>query len=106
LLYAKHATSLLDEPVTEQSIFGTVVPRNLAFLADPIIAHALLGKEKSRYPELPSLAEAERRGYKLDAAAIMMEIRGVLVQGRPPSRLSKQRPRPQQLPACSRNSLA
>ena len=82
LLYAKHATSLLDEPVTEQSIFGTVVPRNLAFLADPIIAHALLGKEKSRYPELPSLAEAERRGYKLDAAAIMMEIRGVLVQGR------------------------
>ena len=82
LQYARHATSLLDEPVTEQSILGSVVPRNLAFLADPIIAHALLGKERSMYPALPSLAEAEQRGYKLDAVAITTEIRRVLVQGR------------------------
>ena len=82
LQYARHATSLLDEPVTEQSILGSVVPRNLAFLADPIIAHALLGKERSMYPALPSLAEAEQRGYKLDAVAIATEIRRVLVQGR------------------------
>jgi len=81
LQYARHATSLLDEPVTEQSILGSVVPRNLAFLADPIIAHALLGKERSMYPALPSLAEAEQRGYKLDAVAITTEIRRVLARG-------------------------
>jgi hypothetical protein len=72
----------LDEPVTEQSIVGSVISRDMAFLIDPIIAHALrLGKEKTMYPALPSQAEAERRGFKLDAAAIKKEINRLLVQG-------------------------
>lgn len=81
-VFARHATSLLDEPVTEQSIVGSVISRDMAFLIDPIIAHALrLGKEKTMYPALPSQAEAERRGFKLDAAAIKKEINRLLVQG-------------------------
>ena len=83
-LYRKHHASLLEEPVTETNIVGAVALRNLAFLLDPIIAHALMGltTSLSMYPPLPTKSEFSSNGYRLDPKSIAKEVRDLLFQGR------------------------
>ena len=83
-LYKKHHTSLLEEPVTEKNIFGAVAFRNLAFLLDPIIAHALMGLTPSLsiHPPLPKKTEFSSNGYRLNPKSIANEVRDLLFSGR------------------------
>ena len=83
-LYKKHHTSLLEEPVTETNIFGAVALRNLAFLLDPIIAHALLGLtlKLSMHPPLPKKSEFSSNGYRLNPKSIAKEVHDLLFSGR------------------------
>jgi hypothetical protein len=83
-LYKKHHTSLLEEPVTETNIFGAVALRNLAFLLDPIIAHALLGLtlKLSMHPPLPEKSEFSSNGYRLNPKSIAKEVHDLLFSGR------------------------
>ena len=54
-IYRLHPIRLLDEPVTETNVLGALAVRNLAYMLNPIITGALLGKNhyEKVYPRLP-----------------------------------------------------
>lgn len=60
---------------------GKIVPRSPGFFFDPIIAHALLGNEKSKYPPLPTAKYFDAQGLRLDPPAIVKEVRALLYRG-------------------------
>ena len=47
-IYRLHPIRLLDEPVTETNVLGALAVRNLAYMLNPIITGALLGKNIMR----------------------------------------------------------
>ena len=80
--FAKHQVKLLEESVTE-FLLDTVGFRSVSVFFDPILAHALLGKEKAKsvFPPLSEREDFRAKGYDLDPAAIAQEIRRLLYSG-------------------------